>query len=177
MKPSYCRNLRQGIESLRRSPSPWLGRKDLEDALNVSKTVAWRLMRQCGAVPGPGNMLLCSRERLLEALEELRNGDGRVQWELRRRQRLELLLEQARPEALARRTPVASGAGAAAIQRAELASLPRNVRLGPGTLEISFRDMPELLAALGAVVYALNNDFDAVSRITTTVGETPTEGD
>ena len=60
----------------------------LQEILGVSKTVAWRILRQCGASQGPGNMLICERLKLVAALESLR-ADQPCGRELRRRQRPE----------------------------------------------------------------------------------------
>ena len=64
-KPAYCRNLPQGIQLLKNLQTDWVGRLQLSEALGISKTVSWRLMRQCGAVMGPGATLICRREDLI----------------------------------------------------------------------------------------------------------------
>ena len=66
----------------------WIDRKTLQEILGVSKTVAWRLFRLCGAVPGPGNTLVCPRESLAAALRSL-EASGTCEREIRRRGRLE----------------------------------------------------------------------------------------
>jgi hypothetical protein len=176
MRPSYGGNLRACIETLRGRPDPWVGRRELEEALGVSKTVAWRILRQCGARPGPGGSLLCGRGDLIGRLEELRDGGGKVGYEVRRRERLEAYLEAIRPEARARRTVVARGSAAEAMCGAGVASLPANVVLEPGCLRIQFGDLAELLQAVGALVYALSNDMEGVAGRLAAV-ETTTERD
>lgn len=176
MRPTFGGNLRGCIEVLRRSADPWVGRRELEAALGVSKTVAWRVLRQCGGRPGPGGSLLCGRAELIGRLEEWRDGGGAVGFEARRRERLEAYLDSIRGEARARRTVVARGGEAEGLRRAEAGSLPANVVLEPGCLRIQFGDMGELLAGLGAVVYALSNDPEGVAGRFAVVG-TNTEGD
>jgi len=39
-KPSYALRLKPAIEELQKSAAPWIGRRDLENVLGVSKTVA-----------------------------------------------------------------------------------------------------------------------------------------
>jgi hypothetical protein len=92
-RPAYFHRLADAITVLERLSCAWIDRQTLQDILGVSKTVAWRVLRQCGASQGPGNTLICERQQLVAALESLRTGEpcGR---ELRRRQRLEDRLTQ-----------------------------------------------------------------------------------
>lgn len=140
-----------------------MSRRELESALGVSKTVAWRLMRECGAKPGPGGALVCRRSDLTGALERMRDGHGRVGFEVRRRERLAAYLEQIRPDVIANRTHLVAATEAPRLVTSRLTTLPANVALKPGRLEIDFAGVEEFLAAIGAVVYALKNDYEAVA--------------
>lgn len=162
-KPSFCRDLPLGIALLQQGSEEWVGRRELESALGVSKTVAWRLMRECGAKPGPGDALVCRRNELITALERMRDGNGRVGFEVRRRERVAAYLEQIRPDVIANRTHLVAAAEAPRLVASRLATLPANVSLRPGRLEIDFAGTEEFLAAIGAVVYALKNDYEAVA--------------
>lgn len=164
VKPSYCRNLPEAIEILRQNQSPeWVGRKEVEDALGVSKTVAWRLLRHCGASVGPGNTLLCRRSDLIARFEELVTSDGKIYFELRRRQRLTEYLERIRPEVIANRTKVVPDESALGLISSRFSSLPASVTLTPSSLHIEFSGVADFLAAVGSVIYALNNDYEAVA--------------
>jgi len=164
LKPSYCRDLPQGIETLAASSSEWVGRKDIEIALRVSKTVAWRLMRHCGGVLGPGNTLLCRRQSLIQKLNQLLADGGKIEYEVRRRERLVAYLENIRPQVIASRTKVVPDQDALALVNSRFASLPPNIALTAESLHIDFHGTEEFLAAIGAVIYALNNDYEAVNR-------------
>lgn len=161
VKPSWCRDLPAGIARLESLESEWVGRRDVELALDVSKTVAWRLLRQCGGQPGPGNGLACRRSDLIARLRHLAT-DGDASFEVRRRERLASYLARIRPEVVANRTRVVPDSRALALLSTKFASLPPNVTLTPTNLTIEFRGTEEFLAAVGSVVYALNNDFEAI---------------
>jgi hypothetical protein len=163
VKPSYCRNLPEAIEILRSHKPEWVGRKDVEDALGVSKTVAWRLLRHCGATVGPGNTLLCRRLDLIARFEELIANDGKIYFEVQRRQRLTAYLNRIRPEVIANRTKVVPDENALGLISSRFTSLPPAVTLTPASLHIEFSSPAEFLAAVGSVIYALNNDYEAVA--------------
>ena len=69
--PTYCHRIPAAVASLRQSDGDWVDRRQLEELLGISKTVAWRLLRHCGAEPGPGNTLICRRLTLIASLERL----------------------------------------------------------------------------------------------------------
>jgi hypothetical protein len=163
VKPSYCRNLPEAIEVLRNHTPEWVGRKDVEEALGVSKTVAWRLMRHCGAIVGPGNTLLCRRLDLIQQFEELIANDGKIYFEVQRRQRLTAYLDRIRPEVIANRTKVVEDEKALGLISSRFSSLPGAVTLTPSTLHIEFTSVAGFLEAIGSVIYALNNDYEAVA--------------
>jgi hypothetical protein len=163
-KPAYCRNLPEGIHILRNLRTEWVGRKELEDALGISKTVSWRLMRQCGGVVGPGSALICRREDLIHRLERLMVDGGKVQFEVQRRERLADYLEEIRPEVVAVRTKVVPDRKAAGLVATRLESLPEGVVLTRGKLEIHFGSAEEFLSRVGSLIYALNNDYEAIAK-------------
>lgn len=163
-KPAYCRNLPQGIAILKKLKTEWVGRKELEDALEISKTVSWRLMRQCGGVVGPGAALICRREDLIYRLESLLQDGGKVQFEVKRRERLAEYLEEIRPEVIAVRTKVIPDPKAAGLVATRLESLPDGVTLTREKLEIEFRNPEEFLSRMGAMIYALKNDYESIVK-------------
>jgi len=164
-KPSYCAKLPTGIELLRAMEVDWIDRRQLEEILGVSKTVAWRLLRLCGVGPGPGGALVARREDLVARLEGLARDGGPIEREIHRRDRLEDFLERMRPTVVAKLTPVARDPKQALeLINTRFAKLPTNVALTPSSLHIDFFGTEDFLQAIGAVIYALNNDYEAISR-------------
>ncbi|HEY3412150.1 MAG TPA: hypothetical protein VGM51_03725 [Armatimonadota bacterium] len=117
-----------------------MDRRQLEELLGVSKTVAWRLLRHCGAEPGPGNTLICRRPALIARLEELLAEGGRLDHEIRRHDRLAVFLETIRPQVLdAVSSPTTKKMYAQALDdffvwRAGQAGLCAGQRAGPSRL-------------------------------------------
>src|SRR5215475_10923257 len=105
-KPSYYAKLPIGIEVLRAMESDWIDRRQIEEILGVSKTVAWRLLRLCGIEPGPGGALVVRREDLVARFERLARDGGPAEPEIQRRGRLEDFLERVRPAVVANLTRV-----------------------------------------------------------------------
>jgi hypothetical protein len=162
-KPSWAWRLPQALPALRASEEEWIDRRRLEELLGVSKTVAWRMLRQCGVEPGPGGALACRREHLIERLERLAEDGGVIQREIARRERLEELLERIRPAVIANLTKVVRDEQALALLSTRFSRLPANVALTPTSLHIDFYGTEDFLQAIGAVIYALNNDYETIS--------------
>ena len=142
----------------------WVDRRQLEEILGVSKTVAWRILRQCGAEYGPGGSLMCRRLELVERLRELQSGATHDR-EIRRREHLEGLLAGLRPAVVANLTKVVTGSEATtALLSTTFGKLPENVRLTPHSLHIEFAGTEDFLKAFGAMVYALHNNYQEISR-------------
>jgi hypothetical protein len=162
-RPAYFHRLADAIEVLGKLPSPWIDRQTLQEILGVSKTVAWRILRQCGASQGPGNTLICERQELVATLESLRTGQpcGR---ELRRRQRLEDRLTQLLTAARSQHIRVVPDSRALELVSTRFARLPPGIELSPARLTIEFYGTEDFLEKFGAVVFALQNDFEAISR-------------
>ncbi len=171
-KPSYSHRLTAAITCLETHPHNWVDRKTLETLLGVSKTVAWRILRHAGAEPGPGNTLVCDRLRLLTCLREMAAG-GVHQFEVQRRKRLEAFLEEIRPAARSRRIMAAGGQAAERMVRRKMATLPDGVTLTARSLTIDFAGMEQFLERFGAIVFALQNDYEEIRSL---VGETAGEG-
>jgi hypothetical protein len=160
-RPSYFHRIREAIEVFRRLPSPWIDRRTLEQTLGVSKTVGWRIMRRCGASDGPGNTLICGREELIRTLETLEQ-TPECDRELRRRARVETRLAELLASARARHVLVASEDRGREIAGARFANLPDGVDLTPKRLTIDFHGNEDFLQKVGAVVFALRNDYEKV---------------
>src|SRR5215471_10852847 len=163
-KPSYCAKLPAGIEALRAMELDWIDRRQLGEILGVSKTVAWRLLRLCGVEPGPGGALVVRREDLVPRLERLARDGGPIELEIQRRGRLEDFLESVRPVVVANLTRVVRDPRQALeLINTRFAKLPANVALTPRRLHIDFFGTEDFLQAIGAIVYALNNDYETIS--------------
>jgi hypothetical protein len=162
-RPAYFHKLPEAITVLEKTASIWIDRRTLQEILGVSKTIAWRLLQKCGAVPGPGNTLVCERLQLLSALESLRIGE-RCARELYRRERLEERLTQLVTAARSRNVRVVPDSRAIELASTRFGRLPAGVELSPGRLTVEFDGIEQFLEKLGAVVFALQNDFEAVSR-------------
>jgi hypothetical protein len=163
-KPSYCAKLPIGIEVLRAMEIDWIDRRQLEEVLGVSKTVAWRLLRLCGVAPGPGGALVVQREDLVARLERLAQDGGPIEREIQRHGRLEDFLERVRPAVIANLKRVARDPKhALELINSRFAKLPANVVLTPSSLHIDFFGTEDFLQTVGAIVYALNNDYEAIS--------------
>jgi hypothetical protein len=172
-KPSFSRDLPQALAELRQDPSDWVDRRRLELLLGISRSTAWRLLRQAGGQPGPGNTLVCRREELVSYFEQILNGGGSVDYEVKRRQRLESYLASIRPQVVASRTQVAPAGTGLAMVNSRFASLPPNVTLTPRSLHLDFSTPEEFLAAIGALVFALQNDYEKIAAF---IAGTPVEG-
>jgi hypothetical protein len=163
-KPSWAWRLPDVLSALRSCPEQWIDRRQVEELFGCSKTVAWRILRHAGVEPGVGRALLCRREDLIARLERIAAGGGVVEREIARRERLDQLLERIRPDVIANMTKVARDDQALELVNTRFSRLPANVELTPTSLHIEFQGTEEFLQAFGAVVYALNNDFEAVQQ-------------
>ncbi len=162
-KPSYSHRLTAAIALLEQSEDLWVDRLQLQEVLGVSKTVAWRILKQCGAQYGPGKALVCLRPALVEGLKAILASDIHSV-EIQRHTRLEQFLSGVRPSVVAALTPVASGKAALALVSTTFSKLPPNVVLTRSSLHIDFTDAETFLQSLGAVIYALHNDYDEIQR-------------
>ena len=138
--PSWAWRIPDVLSALRGYPEQWIDRRQVEELFGCSKTVAWRILRAAGVEPGLGRALLCRREDLIARLERIR------------------------PAVIANMTKVARDDQAHALVNTRFKNLPPNVELTPTSLHIDFHGTEDFLQAFGAVVYALNNDFEAVQQ-------------
>jgi hypothetical protein len=145
---------------LKQAKEPWIDRKSLETLLAVSTTVAWRVLKRCGARSGPGNSLAIAREDLIDALEAMVGGAAAP--EIARRQRLADRIELVAAGHRAERVQVAAAGEAQAVVNTRFARLPEGVSLEPRRLTVEFRDFDQFMQQIGAVVYALQNDWEAL---------------
>ena len=162
-KPSYAHRLKAAIETLQDSSASLVGRHDLEELLGVSKTVAWRILRHCQAQKGPGGALLFERLPLIARLQELAAEGGVIAREVARRERVDEQLLAMRSYLHSRQTKVVRDELAPALVSTRFQNLPANITFTPQSLRMDFYGTEDFLAAVGAIVYALQNDYHAIS--------------
>ena len=162
-KPSYAHRLKAAIETLQDSSASLVGRHDLEELLGVSKTVAWRILRHCQAQKGPGGALLFERLQLIARLQELAAEGGVIAREVARRERVDEQLLAMRSYLHSRQTKVVRDELAPTLVSTRFQNLPANITFTPQSLRMEFYGTEDFLAAVGAIVYALQNDYPAIS--------------
>ena len=162
-KPSYAHRLKAAIETLQDGSASLIGRHDLEELLGVSKTVAWRILRHCQAQKGPGGALLFERLQLIARLQELAAEGGVIAREVARRERVDEQLLAMRSYLHSRQTKVVRDELAPALVSTRFQNLPANITFTPQSLRMEFYGTEDFLGAVGAIVYALQNDYPAIS--------------
>jgi hypothetical protein len=161
--PLYVHRLAEGIAALEAFPTDLIDRRTLEEALGVGKWTAWRILKRCGATEGPGGALVCRRPDLLAQLRRLQQ-DGRFGPEIARRDRVARYLDGIAQFASRTHQEVARNAQAEALLNTRFSSLPPGVDLAPGELRILFAGPQEFLRKFGAMVYALQNDWEGIQE-------------
>jgi hypothetical protein len=161
--PLYLHRLDAGIAALEALAADVVDRRALEEALGVGKWTAWRIMKRCGGEDGPGGALVCRRPHLLAQLRRLQQ-DGRFAPEIERRNRVERYLDGMLQFASRKHKEIARNTAAEALLSSRFRNLPAGVELRPGKLEIEFRGPEDFLRKFGAVVFALNNDWERISE-------------
>jgi len=161
--PLWIHRLAQGLPVLEALRQDWIDRRTLEEVLGVGKWTAWRILRQCGAEEGPGGALVCRREQLLARLREMEQ-DPHLAPEIQRRERLEEYLAGMLRYASRKHKEIARNAAAEELLGSRFSRLPDGVNLQPGELRIEFSGMDDFLRKFGAVVFALQNDFERIGE-------------
>jgi hypothetical protein len=162
-KPAYFHRVADAIENLKSMDCDWVDRRMVEELLGVSKTVAWRVLRRCGGEEGPGNALMCPRERLIAALEQLQ-ATGEVEREVRRRDRVSGYLDRLAEFGRTKRTQVATAQQAVELLSSRFGALPAGVEFTPRRLTVEFASPEEFLQRIGAIIFTLQNDYDSVRQ-------------
>jgi hypothetical protein len=162
-RPAYFHRLTEALETFRQLHTDWIDRRTVEETLGVSKTVAWRVLRSCGASAGPGNTVVCRRLELIQALEALQQ-TGQYEHEIRRRSRVEQNLNLLLQSARSRHIQVAPDNRGVGLVNTRFATLPVGITLSPSRLTIDFTGTPDFLEKVGALVFALQNDYEAVGE-------------
>jgi hypothetical protein len=159
----YVHRLEEAIQTLAGMTADWIGRRTLEEILGTGKWTAWRVLKRCGAEEGPGGGLVCRREALIAQLQALQQ-DGRFAPEIARRQRVERYLDGMIGYASRKHKEIARGEAASEMMGSRFSQLPDGVDLQTGELRIQFRGAEDFLRKFGAVVFALNNDYERIAE-------------
>jgi len=161
-RPQYFHRLTEAIEVFEQFPQEWIDRRDVEEVLGVSTTVAWRILRRCGAQEGPGGALISKRDVFLEVLRRIAN-TPEFQVETARRRRVEDRVDQLARLFHSRTSKVAEGSAAKDLIDSRFLNLPAGVDLTPHRLIIDFQGAEDFLQKFGAVVFALQNDYQSIA--------------
>ena len=161
--PLYAPRLEEAIRALEAMPGDWIDRRTFEETLGVSKWTAWRILKRCGAQEGPGGSLVCRRTELAARLKNL-SEEPRLAAETARYNRVARYLEGMARYASRRHKQIARNEAAAGLLDSRFSNLPAGVDLERGELRIRFQGTEDFLQKFGAVVYALNNDFEQISE-------------
>jgi hypothetical protein len=161
-RPQYFHRLTDAIKVLEQYPTEWIERRQVEEVLGISKTVAWRILRKCGAEEGPGKALICRRGDFVRALRDILS-NPEFEREARRRKRVEDQVLQLARLAHSRQSQVAQGEAAQGLIDSRFTTLPPGVDLTRERLTIEFHGPEDFLQKFGAVVFALQNDYESLA--------------
>jgi hypothetical protein len=159
-KTEWIHRLDATIEALAAFPSPTIDRSTVQKLLAVSPRQALRILNRLGAYTA-GKSLLIDRAELLGKLHALQ-ADPSVVFERRRRERVEVTLDQTRRDLAARRIRIPAQAD---VWSRQTSDLPAGIRLAPGKLEFSFQTTEELLGQLFELAQAVANDLERFRAI------------
>ena len=107
---------------------------------------------------------MCRRDVLIAQFQHLKE-HGSYKSEIERRERVERYLDSIVRFASRQHKQIARGnAASIALLSARFNSLPPGVELTATELKIVFRGTEDFLQKIGALVYALQNDLEAVSE-------------
>jgi hypothetical protein len=155
-KPVWYSNIAHIIEKLRSSPRPFVDRATVEFLLGVGRRRAQQIMAPC-IVEHIGTNGLADRDRLIDRLRQLAQGDDGY-YEVQRRRKVAEVLDQLRRERIEQ--PQLLVEAPAQVINQEFDNLPAGVRLEPGRVTVEFEEPREALEKLLALAMAISNDFE-----------------
>lgn len=158
-KAEWIHRIGQAVTELESIQAPLIDRAAVERLLGVSPRQALRILNGLSAQPAGRNLLIGRRE-LIDKLNAVATS-GQVQWEHRRRERVETELHRLRKAMAARGKTLPVDR-----EPPRLPGLPQGVRLEPGRLEIRFQTGDELLGRLFELAQAVaDNPADFHSAV------------
>ena len=139
---------------------PFVDRSGVEELFGVSRRQAIRLL---GAARGyqVGKTFIIERQALLDYLEALEKS-GIAPAARARKQRVALALREVANYAAAQKIEIRTEPGALRRQPSELKGPIQ--RIGPGILQISYKNAEDLLARVVELAAAASNDFPAFRK-------------
>lgn len=155
----WIQHIPAALSELRALPSPTIDRRTLESLFHVSPRQAIRILSSLGCYAA-GKSLLIERHDLIAKLEALLSNDA-VRCEQSRHERVSQHLERYRRDQHARHKRIAVTPQALATR---IASLPPDVSLQPGNLQIRFTGAEDLLSKLFALAQAISADYPAFEQ-------------
>jgi hypothetical protein len=162
-KSEWIPRISRVLAVLEDHPTPLLDRRAIERVFQVSPRQALRILVQLGASE-LGKNLVISRDELISRLRSVAAGET-AQYERRRLRRLAQTLTDLEVQTQAQRVTIAASPQA---HQMKVASLPANVHLTPGRLEIVFATPEDLLTCLFELSQAIANDYSVFeSRLKT----------
>ncbi len=156
------------LKALKAAPGELVGRREVERIFGVSRATAIKILDRFGANLA-ANALVLRRSELVARLQAL-TADPTVSFERERqtaalalvsRDSLGEFLGEA-AQRLRNNATYARGEAAARQQASRFGDFPAEIDLTPSTLHIQFQGLQDFLMKVGSVVYALQNDLDAI---------------
>jgi hypothetical protein len=162
-KPSWLGRLRTEIlPALEAASVSHLDRKAVETLLRVSQTEANRILKRAGAAALSGRLLV-PRPTFLAWLQALAESPETERSE-RRVERVAETLAAALVDQKHRQRPnLVPEERTVELVSTRFRKLPPDVQLTPGRLTIVFSGTQDFLAKFGAMVYALQNDYEEIA--------------
>ena len=156
------------LKALKAVPGELVGRREVERIFGVSRATAIKILDRFGANLA-ANALVLRRSELVARLQAL-TADPTVSFERERqaaalalvsRDSLGEFLGEA-AQRLRNNATYARGEAAARQQASRFGDFPAETDLTPNTLHIQFQGLQDFLMKVGSVVYALQNDLEAI---------------
>ncbi|MGA2436091.1 MAG: hypothetical protein ABSG25_12480 [Bryobacteraceae bacterium] len=162
-KPVWVGRAATGILPwLEELPDIYLDRRGIEEIFRVSRSEANRLIRRAGAIAIAGRLVI-PRPALLAWLRKVLASET-AQVEENRVTKLSEILAAVPVEKRRRaRPPIARSSQAEELQATRFSKLPPGVALTTRELKIEFFGTEDFLQKFGAVIYALQNDYEQIS--------------
>ena len=157
------------LKALKAAPGELVGRREVERIFGVSRATAIKILDRFGANLA-ANALVLRRSELVDRLQAL-TADPTVSFERERqadtlalvsRDSLGEFLGEA-AQRLRNNATYARGEAAARQQASRFGDFPAEIDLTPSTLHIQFQGLQDFLMKVGSVVYALQNDLEAIA--------------
>ncbi len=140
----------------------YLDRHAIEELFRVSRSEANRLMRRAGAIAIAGRLVI-PRPALLAWLEKMLASEAALLEENRVTKLSEILAAVPVEKRRRARPPIVRDSQAEELRATRFSKLPPGVALTTGELKIEFFGTEDFMQKFGAVVYALENDYEQIS--------------